>query len=433
MYMVSINFGDRTTNIPCFESKHPYKDTDGKVTRKFSDPVWMSFQLSVGKEISDIELKLNFDLQRNNDVPALHSKGAFFVPHLDSPIDAMGQVGEFEYKIDGHDARVCIDDWEFGSKPRIRLKFPDGKGCKNLQLLLGFIGAISNRTNPRRMIYVDLEYRCIKRGAAHFADDYEVHTSLSYDFKSGNRPRASDMFVEIWKDHNVFNVNGNGNSIHPKQTLTIRGISKYIGRWRNQEKINIAYIGTDSTENISSLLRALKAQNHIKKIGGLSIFYDEAWDEHQLYRIKGQENNIAGVVSDTKLIKMVEDVTNPDKYLFYDHDDFEQENSINLERVDLIVSTYVAPWADGSNHSRSRYKNLIETLWIRNKTALISVDPISGSNIFRSTPNHFNLQRLYAEELNLTNRMNYVKMGSEVTYSVECILYKDPKGGIVNG
>jgi hypothetical protein len=402
------------------------------VRRKISEPVWIPITLNVDKGYSDVELKLNFEVTRNNDVPAQHSKGAFFVPHQDSPIQTKGHVGPFEYKIDGHDARVSIDDWEFGSKPRLRLKFPNGKGCKDLQLLLGFIGAISSRKNSKRIISVDLEYRLMKQNSANFSN-YQIHTSMSYEFKSENRPRLSDVFVEVWKDHNVFGTRGNGNSIHPKQTMTIRGISKFFERLNPNEKVKIAYIGTDSTENISSLLRALKAKKLTKKIEKLSIFYDENWDEHQLYKIKGQEANLMGVVRNTKLIKMVEDEADAGNYIFYDHDDHHQENRIDLDQVDLIVSTYVAPWADDNEQSRRRYKNLIQKIWTPKKTALMSIDPVSGANIFRSMPKPFNLQRLYSEELNLTNRINYVKMGTESTYSVECILYKESRGGAVNG
>ena len=256
---------------------------------------------------------------------------------------------------------------------------------------------------------------------------------MSYEFKHDNSPRSADTFAEIWNKHNVFRTEGDGNSIHPKQAITIAAISKFIEKWKGENEITMAYIGTDSTENISSLLRALKQSKLTNKIGRLTIFYDEEWDEHQLYKIPGQQEKLVSVVGNTKLIKMVKNQSDNQNYDFFEHADHLNEDPIAIEPVDLIVSTYVAPWADQDDESRARYRNLITKLWIEKETALISVDPIDGANIFRSIPNgYFNIARLYRQELELTHTIEYVRMGSEKTYSVECMLYKQPKGGLAN-
>ena len=431
--MVSFDIRDRSKTIPCFDDGFPPRDSDGRITRRVSKPVWIQLDISCEQKVTDLEVKMTFDLDENSDVSLHHSKGAFFVTHLDLPIRDAAGVGEFEHKIDKHDARISINDWEFGSTPRLNLKFPKGNGCKDLSILVGFIGAVSNRRNANNLISANIEYRLIGENQTHFSSDFETGLTMRYEFKHDNPPRSTDFFTEIWSKHKVFTTDGDGNSIHPKQAMTIKGISKFIQRWKGEKNITIAYIGTDSTENISSLLRALKSSELTSKIGRLTIFYDEEWDEHQLYKIQGQEEKLVSVVEETELIKMVKNPNDDHNYNFFEHADHLNEDPIAIEPVDLIVSTYVAPWADQDDESRARYRNLITKLWIEKETALISVDPIDGANIFRSIPNgYFNIARLYRQELELTHTIEYVRMGSEKTYSVECMLYKQPKGGLAN-
>ena len=218
--MVSFNIRDRSSTIPCFDDGFPPSDSDGRITRRVSKPVWIPLDISCEEKVTDLEVKMTFDLDENSDVSVHHSKGAFFVTHLDQPIRDPTNVGEFEHKIDNHDARISINDWEFGSYPRLNLKFPKGDGCKNLSLLVGFIGAVSTRKNAKNLISANIEYRLIKQNQAYFSSDFQTGLTMSYEFKHNNSPRSADVFAEIWNKHNVFRTEGDGNSIHPKQAIT---------------------------------------------------------------------------------------------------------------------------------------------------------------------------------------------------------------------
>ena len=59
---------------------------------------------------------------------------------------------------------------------------------------------------------------------------------------------------------------GDGNIVHPKQYITIRGMDLIIDEFlvdkNRTSELKIAYIGTDTTENLRSLLRWLHKNGH---------------------------------------------------------------------------------------------------------------------------------------------------------------------------
>ena len=62
---------------------------------------------------------------------------------------------------------------------------------------------------------------------------------------------------------------GVGNIVHPKQYFTIRGFDAIQKELFNARKlIRIAYIGTDTTENIRSFLRWLSHSRTIESVAG---------------------------------------------------------------------------------------------------------------------------------------------------------------------
>ena len=54
-------------------------------------------------------------------------------------------------------------------------------------------------------------------------------------------------------------IDGVGNSIHPKQVFTIKGIEKAIENI-HKPKFGIAYIGVDTSENLRSIIRFQKVE-----------------------------------------------------------------------------------------------------------------------------------------------------------------------------
>lgn len=202
---------------------------------------------------------------------------------------------------------------------------------------------------------------------------------------------------EILAGYNVYSYNGEGNSIHPKQNLTIRGLEHIIDQFLTKKKeISIGYIGTDTTENFCSIIRWLEKSKKVEKISRIDAWYTNEWDsefidwlsdEHPLVchkKVKPQEISPATIQ--------------------------------DSESCDIIISTYVSPWA-GLNDEL--YKSLLKSLMSKD-SYLLSVDPQSSAKSVRlPLIGNINNQTLYRDILEfIPAKMPITKENPTVEWSV---------------
>ena len=99
---------------------------------------------------------------------------------------------------------------------------------------------------------------------------------------------------------------GDGNIVHPKQYITIRGMDLIIDEFlvdkSRTSELKIAYIGTDTTENLRSLLRWLHKNGHMSKVVEFCLFYYDDWDYDFMEAID-LINEIKGNYSDFNIIR----------------------------------------------------------------------------------------------------------------------------------
>ena len=404
----------------CYHDGNDQPNKYGEITEEFSDIVWRNINLQGLSEISDLEIRLDCDVDSNSKSAKDHTKGAFFFAHHDFGKE---KIGTFDHEIDAFGALVQIDDWKFGRRPSVKLKFPENMNCQNLDFLLGAILARDPK-DESESIELCLQYRFQTHGKTNWSD-WDDGVVLKYQFKPGKSPVGHVELMEMLDMRGVYALDGLGNSIHPKQTMTIRNVEKYLNSIES-EKVSIAYIGTDTAENIISLTRALKSKKLLDRVQKFDIYYDENWDEKLLEAVNNRAEDLAGIIDQTSLIRMKCDPNKDNQFKFYHHHDAFSRTEIKPQKVDLIVCTYVTPWAIMNELSEYRYIDLIKKL-MADTSAVLSVDPATAGDVFRShIGERFSIEQWYGSKLQL--RPIKLIHPNETNNSVSSLLFSN--GGL---
>ena len=185
----------------------------------------------------------------------------------------------------------------------------------------------------------------------------------------------------------AFQLDGSGNSVHPKQLYTTRALKNQI-KVHESDDIEIAYIGTDTTENLRALIRQIKADHELSStITKLSIYFTEDWDAELMMQYPNLDLNNADTGGKFELTfkQLPSDGTLP----------------ASVESVDFVLSTYVTPWAMEDEKNKNQYIQLIQSLLKEPSSRLISVDPSDSSKSIRSYCRDTNLQSVYITTLGL--------------------------------
>ena len=171
-------------------------------------------------------------------------------------------------------------------------------------------------------------------------------------------------------------LHGDGYSIHPKQLLTVDILSMIlnhttVSKWTN--KVNVGYIGLDTAENLSSVLRHIQRSKLNNKIESFTIFYSEKWDGKYKKRFQPYLSNLSFKVK-------------------WKNVDANNEHGETDSDIHIMISTYVTLWAAGPDALRTNkqheyfdhaYNNCC------NDALLLSVDPIDPNKITRSSSGLF--------------------------------------------
>ena len=170
---------------------------------------------------------------------------------------------------------------------------------------------------------------------------------------------------------NALDNKGMGNSIHPKQLITIKQvrtcIKKLIDTGKNN--IRIAYIGSDTTENLRSVLRFLDANNEGNYVSNFQVFMTPDWD-HEILEQLGPTYSLDKCRFKNKEI---EPHTLPKIGKMPNIDD----------TADIVIATYVTPWATSEFEQGEQYRHLLDKL-LGDASVLITTDPKSSSKSVRS-------------------------------------------------
>ena len=165
----------------------------------------------------------------------------------------------------------------------------------------------------------------------------------------------------VFNHYSAYNYDGRGNSLHPKQNLTIRGLQHIISQMlRDKDDIKIGYIGTDTTENFCSMLRWLEDSETIKRVSAIEAWYTNEWDAEFIDWLSGTDHPL---ICHQKV----------------EYFEISPELIKQSKPCDIIISTYVSPWAGLYDE---QYQELLTNL-MSETSFLLSVDPQSAEKSVR--------------------------------------------------
>jgi len=356
-------------------------------------------------------LRIEAKFVGNNSVCNKLSKVGIWTAVRDKEMD--NSIGDSQYVHCSKKFAIPIKEWHFGTTARAEMTLMDGFSYTdrfNFSLCFRPVFHMMDREfsrsqNTVEIMNAELSITGIKQGATDFIEIPNSKQTISFRLtKDEDKTTTNRTLLKLFDEYDAFNERGDGYSIHPKQIITILGIKQYLTNVEN--KIDMAYIGTDTTENLRSVTRYLREHPElIEKINSLTVFYNKDWDEELMDYFKNsfQISLIGDGFNEFHLVEMTED---PDplvkEYRFRENINNEiQPHKYKLAPVDLVIATYVTPWAVGSN-TKQEYVDLCKKLLEKESSSLISIDPGSSEYLVRSiVKTSFNLNDWYIENLDL--------------------------------
>jgi len=308
----------------------------------------------------------------------------------------------------GDDYTVVLDSWRFGKKSEIKFNIENCDDETTITVALCAIPYFQKGKNPNPMCELHLAIHPTKKGSMQ--PGIPTEEKITFQLRNNIRSSTIDDELNLLDEFGAFSLDGNGNSVHPKQLYTSREVVKQIEQSGNMN-LNLAYIGTDTTENLRSLLRSLKENKSVaKKINTLYLYYTEGWDDNLNDKFPGIviDESVTSDLFNLQFIKIPEDGSVP----------------VDAKPVDFTIATYVTPWAMSDDKNRTQYSGLINTLLNKENAKLICVDPESSSKIIRSYYHgDYNLDTMYKDELNLKPEPNASRLHAE-NMVVDCTVWK---------
>jgi hypothetical protein len=351
---------------------------------------------SEGFKIYKLRVEFNPNNKRNRG--ARFSRGGFWAGVHDQNVP--GELGSryftsCEMKDETTGFQIDIEQWKWGNQPEISFRRDDRHApSKKIYFTFAsrpFFGDLEAEGEVEGVVLRFTLEACKESGGRTITIG-EVNVTQRH---SDARGKGDDEKLWNLHDYGAFNLHGKGNSVHPKQLYTCNALRRTIMKeFPNKKKIQIGYIGPDTTENLRSVIRILSEDADLKrKRYQLHVLYDKEWD------IPTAVHNFEG--TDFELTKaplkpndvFVSQVLSGEK---------------KLPKIDILVATYVGPWAVfTSKESKENYQNLLQKI-ITNGTVFITVDPSNPKNCVIS---HAKRTEIYGTKVTLTDF--YTELGFE--------------------
>lgn len=349
--------------------------------------IWsVSPNLNLPKGYDQFSLKTKFDYSMNdNDVHEYRefSRVGLWVPIVDQSIPNIW--GDYLHPVNEQtELWVNVEEWDFGREAELKLR-RSGKidSAITLDLCLWAVPFFNAGRGPKKCeMRVELKgFNPIEQRWEKI-DDNHIKFELQED-----TPRHDSYFpMNIWSEWGVFKNNGTGNSVHPKQIMTLKCLEHGIdNKFKDKSGITVAYIGSDTTENLRSVMRFLQ---HLEpsKIEKLTVYHTEGWDAPILKQIKGIHP--LNDTMDLKNLKFeLKKLTDAD-------------DGSDVESHDITICTYVTPWIQDADIPK--HKARIDRLLNGKNSILLAIDPKSSDSLVRSpTSQRINVQETYVKHLKL--------------------------------
>lgn len=352
-------------------------------------PTWIPIELKSLDGYHEIVLEASFHYEATDENPDEYrdrSRVGIWTAVKDAPMVASiaSQSDSYSHG-DQENVQILLNEWRFGKNSQIAFTFSNTMQHTNLSLAVCAIPFFHARDGQNAETCLTLTLKGMAKGELYYdtVDSKEIRFKLDRNASKVQNRGILQLFAEM----GAFQLDGSGNSVHPKQLYTTRALKNQI-KVHESDNIEIAYIGTDTTENLRALIRQIKADHELSStITKLSIYFTEDWDAELMMQYPNLDlnNTDTGGKFELTFKQLPSDGTLP----------------ASVESVDFVLSTYVTPWAMEDEKNKNQYIQLIQSLLKEPSSRLISVDPSDSSKSIRSYCKDTNLQSVYISTLGL--------------------------------
>lgn len=385
---------------------YPYGDTDIAFYR--GHQTWIRLNITDFHGYREITLEADFERYKIRSDGRHLGRVGFWAPVNDKPTPgtaANSIWGNHENRYSDN-CFVILEDWQFGKKGVIKFDVANSKEDEEIQLVM-CVTPFFKAEGDEKITKLDFTLTGRRTVTIEELDT----SSLTFRLNERLRKGGQEIDLDILDGLGAMAFSGPGYSTHPKNLYSIYSLKNEI--IESPKNLNIAYIGTDTTENLRSIIRNISSSDELsKKIHSFSIYYTDEWDNELLNRFPKLEIDASVSFPINKILI----------------DNGMHLNSGKYGDADVILSTYVAPWALKNEKNRKNYEKLLTELMMNDEAKLISIDPASAENSVRAyLEGEFNLRAFY------TNNMKLKESRSDIPTSemISCRIWT--KGGRVNG
>jgi hypothetical protein len=336
----------------------------------------------------------------------------FWLPNSDFPLSDTIPEPSFLYQNESRYKEgsfyVECNSWKFGEEASMKVRYFAKKSIEHKFKFLLLI-----RPLVQRLEDVNLTVN-VKQNGRDLTDkswDIKPGKEIGEGKKVESMKKVHDLFTDYGANH----LAGNGNIMHPKQYLTLRGVEYILKNLIDKNDLKIGYVGSDTTENVRSLVRWLKEAKYIDRISEIVIFYTTDWDRKFIDHIKFERQLKKELPADCKprILELSEEVSHKQK---------------DKPDCDILITTYVTPYVS-EGISKTNFINLVNAT-VGQSSYLLSVDPKTGADSVRSMlqSQKINNDLIYKSKLlNLTLAKSPVETDNK---SVEWSIWKKKRSEV---
>ncbi|MAS80022.1 MAG: hypothetical protein CMA28_00110 [Euryarchaeota archaeon] len=282
-------------------------------------------------------------------------RSAFIVPVSDTPVVIVGGMKNNLHSIRSEGGEIPISRWEEGGEAVVDIDletFPGG----------------------HMSIIIETSWMDPGIGSGYYDGD-QPHITISawidsvkkadctLAFDMAHLPKNTDSnidLIERLEKIEAYSLDGDGYSIHPKQILTVGVLERLLeNELRHNSDLTITYLGSDTGENLYSVIRYLRESGLWDRVSSFDIFYHRKWDK-QYFDLKKLKSQVEAVGEEFSFKKM-----------------FSSKAEDCPRESDVTICTYVSPWAFHETETpedQQRFRDFLKQT-MKDRGFLISVDP----------------------------------------------------------